>query len=165
MSAPPVPPPNQLFRLFESGVMSREKFHEAMAFHARETLAEVDKARRNPFAARFEAMLNKRAAKSLIKEHGEPVLREIFHALAEVPDFHPAIHLWNAWHWHVPMHCFLRTRSEPVFRVIHIETQRMTATIAVEYGKARRKYSTREEFTLQRHWDGHMEVIERRKLG
>ena len=89
-----------------------------MAEHARELIAEMEEDYQNPAAAWIEGLLAKRAAARLIRRHGSRLLRELLVALADVADFPPARYLWNAGHPDVPLHCFLRMRREPVFRIL-----------------------------------------------
>ena len=73
----PVISPNKLFIEFESGRMSRQDFHAAMAVHARELIIEMEEARRNPMAAFSEFIRNRRAAGKLARHHGEAVLNAV----------------------------------------------------------------------------------------
>ncbi len=155
------PPPNQLFREFESGQLSREEFQAAMAEHARELIDEMEEARRDPITAFVESMRNRRAAARLAGRHGEAAVREIFEALAGLPDFPPASLLWNAGHRHVPLFCFLRCRHHPVFRVVELELGQRRAEIEVEYQSSGAARATRERFRLGREWHGRM-VVETR---
>jgi hypothetical protein len=145
-----LPNPAQLFRLYEAGSLTRAQWQAAMAWHASQILEEVAEARRHPVGAFIEDRLARRAAKRLARGHGEAELREVFEALAEVSDFPPAHRLWNAGHRDVPLHCFLRMRTEPVFRVLRFEGNRETVSIVVEHGRAAKKEAMREEFLLVR---------------
>ena len=160
----PVISPNKLFIEFESGRMSRQDFHAAMAVHARELIIEMEEARRNPMAAFSEFIRNRRAAGKLARHHGEAVLREVFSALADVPDFAPASLLWNAGHSHVPLYCFIRMRHRPLFRVIAMESSLMQVTIAVEYQFGSASHPVCEIFKLCRDCSGNMAVTSRRAL-
>lgn len=157
--------PVQLFRLFESGAISREELHAAMADHARLLIEEMEEQHRNPVVAYFESLLNDRAAKKLAKRHGEAEVREILASLAELPEFPPAIYLWNAMHLDVPLHCFLRTRNPPVLRVRRLEASRLKAVIELEYGVSRGNQLRRELFFLKRNWQGDLLVEKRMSLG
>jgi hypothetical protein len=161
----PTRTPSQLFRLFARGQISREEFHAAMAEHAGLLIAEMEEEHRNPVAAYFERMRNRRLAARLVRRHGEAAIRAAFAALAETPDFPPARFLWNAWHWDVPLHCFLRSGREPVFRVLRFASKRMSAELVVEYGAPHDRRTTREGFTLNRDEHGKLTVRERRKIG
>ncbi|MEO0446928.1 MAG: hypothetical protein AAF191_12715 [Verrucomicrobiota bacterium] len=161
----PLRTPTQLFRLFEAGELSRLELHAAMARHAKAIIEEMEEERRNPLAAYFEYLLNDRAARRLSKEHGEAVVREILTSLAEVPEFPPAIYLWNAEHRDVPLHCFFRTRRGPIFRVRRMESDRMRAMIEVEYGMAKSRREFREVFLLKRNWCGELQVHDRMGVG
>lgn len=161
-----VPPrtPLQLFRSFEAGEISRDELHASMAVHARYLIEEMEEQRRNPVAAYFDFLLNERAARKLARRHGEAEVREVLAALAELPEFPPAVYLWNAMHDDVPLHCFLRTRQTPVLRILHLEITRMRSQIEVEYGAARGKRTRREAFELRRNWRGELFVEERRRV-
>jgi hypothetical protein len=78
------------------------------------------------------------------------LLREVFIALADVPDFPPARYLWNAAHPDVPLHCFLRIRREPVLRILNMETKAGEFRVLVEYGEAAKGKGTRRSFHLKR---------------
>lgn len=142
--------PLQIFRLFDSGRMSREDFQQAMACLAREVIEEMEEDHLNPIQAYYEQMLNRRTAFRLSRKHGEPLVREVLLALAEVPDFKPARWLWNAAHRHVPLHCFFRCRREPVFRITHLDAMPQLVHATVEHGGAEKEQSIREVFTFRR---------------
>jgi hypothetical protein len=148
------PTPNQLFALYERGEIEREELHTLMAVHARELISEMEEDYQNPAAAWIESLLARRAAGRLERRHGNRLLREILIALAEVPDFPPARHLWNAAHPDVPLYCFLRMRRDPVFRIIKIGHQSEAIELLVEHGDAGRGRATRRMFILKRdhHW-------------
>jgi hypothetical protein len=160
----PLRTPLQLFRMFESGEITREELHSAMAEHARMLIAEMEEQRRNPVVAYLEYLLNQRAARKLVKQHGEAEVREILAALGELPDFPPAIYLWNATHVDVPLHCFLRTRNPPVLRVRRLESGRLKALLELEYGLPGKSELRRERFSLKRSWQGEMVVEQRVSL-
>ncbi len=125
-----------------------------MAVHARELIVEMEEDYQNPATAWIESLLTRKAAGRLVRRHGARLVREILIALAEVPDFPPARHLWNAAHPDVPLHCFLRMRREPVFRILNIANQSNTIELLVEHGDAGRGRGTRRKFILTRddHW-------------
>ncbi len=141
--------PPQLFRLYESGQIERTQLHEAMASHARRLIGEMEEEYRNPIAATLERVRNRLAAARLVRRHGEPLLREVLSALAEVPDFPPALLLWNARHPDVPLHCFQRVSHPPVFRLLKLETVVSDAWVTVEYGE-RGDNRNRERIALRR---------------
>jgi hypothetical protein len=145
-----LPNPAQLFRLYERDELTREQLHAAMDWHARQILEDVARARLEPAGSLLERALSRRAAAKLAAAHGEAELREVFVALSELPDFPPANLLWNAGHRDVPLYCFLRIRTEPVFRVLRFERERMVTSIVVEYGVNKKKLATREEFRFRR---------------
>ncbi len=153
--------PRQLFRLFDNGALSREQLREALNVHALELIDEMEDGHANPQASWLETALNKHQAARLIRQHGEPIVREIFLALSELPNFRPAQFLWNADHEHMPLHCFLRSRREPVFKVLRITSAPFLLTVLIEHGKPRKKEITRELFTLERDRTGQLAVVER----
>jgi len=145
-----IPTPKQLFALFERGEIPREELRALLAVHARELISEMEEDYQNPATAWIESLLARRAASRLVRRHGARLLREILIALAEVQDFPPAHHLWNAAHPDVPLHCFLRMRREPVFRILNIANQSNIIKLLVEHGDARRGQGTRRTFILKR---------------
>lgn len=160
-----VPPnPNKLFRMFDAGEISREELHAAMRTHAEALIAEMEEDHQNPLAAAFEEMKRRYAEARLTRRHNEEEVREIFAALSELPDFPPALHLWNAMHRHVPLRCFFRPNREPVFRVLKLQAGSYHARITVEYGAAPKRLATREEIALVRNPQGALELQERRPL-
>ena len=161
---PAAVPPHQLTRLWEEGAFSREEYHAAMAVHARRLIGEMEEAYRNPLVEYLERLLNQRAARRLSRRHGEAAIREVLEALSDIPEFPPAIHLWNAGHWHVPLHCFIRTRWEPVFRVVELQIQPMRVKVLVEYGSRQRRRVSREVIQLRRNTIGRLGAEERLKL-
>lgn len=142
--------PRQLFRLLDGGEITREQFRAAMALHAESLIEEMVEVHENPVAAWLETLRNRRAAAKLSHLHGETIVRELLLALSEVPDFPLANWLWNADHTRLPLYCFLRSRREPVFRVLKITSAPFELTIHVEYGSAVKAQATRETFTFGR---------------
>ncbi len=160
-----VPPnPNKLFRMFDAGEISREELHAAMRVHAEALIAEMEEDHLNPLAAAFEELKRRFAEAKLTRRHNEEEVREIFAALSELPDFPPALHLWNAAHRHVPLRCFLRPNREPVFRVLKLEAGSYRVRITVEYGSAAKRAAIREEIDLERNSQGALEFRGRRPL-
>ncbi|MBK1833293.1 hypothetical protein [Roseibacillus ishigakijimensis] len=157
------PPPQVLFRQFEAGEISRAELQESCALHQREMIAEIEDMRRNPLAAYLEELFIKREAAKVRRDHGEGLAREVFVALAELPDFPPALLLWNADHRDVPFHCFFRLRREPVFRLLELRNNGMSVSAKVEYGSSKRKLATRETFTLHR-GAGNRFTVTKRKI-
>lgn len=149
-----IPTPNQLFARFERGEIAREELQALMALHARELIREMEENYQNPAAAWIEGLLARSAAGRLVRRHGSRLVREILVALAEVPDFPPATYLWNAAHPDVPLHCFLRMRREPVFRIAGIVHKAETVEAVIEHGESARGRTTRRLFVLKRddHW-------------
>jgi hypothetical protein len=159
-----LPTPAQLFREYERGRISRGQLHALMNEHAAELIAEMLEARRNPVVAWFDEQLSRQAAARLIRKHGEEVLREVLATLGELSHFPPARLLWNAGHPDVPLHCFLRTRREPVFRILDFRQQPGVVHLRVEYGPAKKRDAYRESFVLRRTAGGTL-VVQARKAG
>jgi len=159
------PTPPQLFRQFERGEISREELHASLAVHARGIIAEMVEAHRNPKTSYLERLRNYAAARRLAKRHGAARLREILAALGAIEDFPPAQILWNANHGDVPLHCFFRTRIEPVFRIVRLEVQPMLVSLQVEYGANDRAKTTRESILLQRNALLALELLDRFETG
>lgn len=124
--------------------------HALMALHARGLIEEMEEDYQNPAAAWIESLLARRAIRRLVSRHGSRLLREVLGALADVPDFPPARLLWNATHPDVPLHCFMRMRREPVFRILSLEVLSGVVRVAVEHGDAARGKATRQAFVLKR---------------
>ena len=154
--------PRQIFRLFDAGTLTREQLREALQHHAHELIEEMEDVHANPQASWLESMVNKHHDARLIRMHGEPIVREMMLALSELPNFAPARFLWNADHADMPLHCFLRTRREPLFRVLKISSAPFTLDAVVEYGA--RKSLVRELFSLERDRLGQLVVRERRVM-
>ncbi len=147
---PMIPTPRQLFAQYERGEIEREELQALMAVHARELISEMEEDYQNPVAAWIEGLLARRAAGKLIRRHGSRLLREVLVALSEVPDFQPARHLWNADHPDVPLHCFLRMRRVPVFRILSMDQGADGIRLLVEHGEAGRGQGIRLTFVLRR---------------
>lgn len=125
--------PPQLFEDFEANRISREQLHAALAWHARELVGEIIEFHENPHAAWWETMLARRAAARWANRQGAWRLRHILFALSKLPDFEPARFLWNALHRDVPLHCFFRLRTRPVFRLRNIENRRGLVHVEAEF--------------------------------
>ena len=108
-------------------------------------------------------MLNKRVAKRLVQEHGEAAIRELLSAMAELEDFPPSAYLWNADHWDVALHCFIRSKSAPVFRIRETMIKTGRAVMLIEYGGGKKKDTLRERVSFERNWRGEMAVVKREK--
>lgn len=154
--------PNQLYRRFEKGEIEFDEVQSKIDEFARELIVEMEIERANPHASFLDRLMNKRAASKLIKEFSEASVRELFCAISEVEDFPPALLLWNADHWDVPLHCFVRLKREPVFRVIALRILTRQATMTIEHGSAKKKETTREKLHFKRDWQERM-VLERRE--
>lgn len=156
--------PRQLFRLFDTGSLSREQLRESLKSHALELIEEMEDVHENPRGSWLETMINRHRAARLAAQHGEPKVREIMLALSEVPNFRPARYLWNADHADVPLHCFLRARREPLFHIIKISSAPFVIMVTVEHGSPKKGETTRELFTLERDRLGVLGVIQREVL-
>lgn len=150
--------------MLDSREITPEEFREAMAHHARGLIAEMEEVHRNPVAAWIETLKNRRAAFRLARQHGEPLVREVLVALSDVPDFPLANWLWDADQPTVPLHCFLRSGNEPVFRVLRIASAPFVLSVTVEHGARGRGASTRERFAFGRDRFGRLALHERTTL-
>ena len=159
-----IPTPAQLFRQFEQGRITHEYFRSVMTLHQRLLLDDIEDASRDPGLSWFDEVLNRRAARNLEKTHGEDIVRETLVALSEMPDFPPAVQIWNAGHKLVPLYCFLRTKRAPVFRIINMEVLPQMVGIVIEYGRAKKGECTREEITLRRSRQGQLVFVNRVRL-
>lgn len=155
------PTPPQLFRQFEKGEIDREQLHAALALHAKDLIAEMEEAHRQPRRSYLERLRNYAAARKLAKRHGAARLREVLAALGSIEGFPPAQILWNAGHADVPLHCFFRSRIEPVFRIVRMDLQPMLVSLDVEYGAHDRARTTRESLLLQRNARLELELLDR----
>ncbi|MDF1659471.1 MAG: hypothetical protein P1U58_17780, partial [Verrucomicrobiales bacterium] len=129
-----IPTPPELFRQFERGDISREELQSTMALHARGLIQEMETERKNPKTSYIERLRNFGAARKLARKHGKARLREILGAMGRIEGFPPAQILWNAGHADVPLHCFFRSRIEPVFRITRMKVEAMKIQVDVEYG-------------------------------
>jgi hypothetical protein len=154
-----LPTPPEIFARFERGEIERPEMQAMMALHARELIHEMEEDYQNPAAALLETFRARRLAGRLIRRHGGRLLREVLVALAEVRDFPPARYLWNAHHPDLPLHCFLRIKREPVFRVLSLELTRDGLEVAVEHGASGRGQATPRNFTLRRGLDFRLRVV------
>lgn len=115
-----LPTPDKLITRFERGEIDREELHAQMALHARNLIREMEEDHQNPAAALIERVMAARHARRLAKPHGARLVRECLVALSEAPGFPPAEYLWNASHPDLPLHCFMRMRRKPRFRIVAI---------------------------------------------
>lgn len=164
MKLSPYPNPRDLIFRWQSGEIEREEMQLMMAAHHQVLLEEADEYHQNPIAGYLEGLMNKRMAKRLVSDHGEAAVRELFLVMSCMPDFSPSAYLWNADHWDVELHAFIRTKSEPVFRVRESLVKSTRAVLLVEHGSAKRKEMVRERMTFKRNWKGEMEMVAREKL-
>jgi len=135
-----------------------------MALHARGLIDEMEESNKNPKTSYLERLRNHAAVRKIVKKNGRSVLREVLAVLGDTADFPPSQILWNAGHGDVPLHCFIRSRIEPVFRITHFDAQPMFVTIEVEYGAHAKDRTTRESFLLQRSAQLKLELAERIQL-
>jgi hypothetical protein len=157
-----LPTPPKLFRQFERGEISREELQATMAIHARGLIDEMEDERKNPKTSYMEGLRNYSAARRLAGKHGPKVIREVFSAMGRIDGFPPAQILWNAGHADVPLHCFIRSRKEPVFRVKRLALKPMRVEIDVEYGANKKTETTRETISFQRNAMLILELEERK---
>jgi hypothetical protein len=157
--------PRQLFRAYDNGQITREEFRDAMRGHAVQLIEEMEEVHQNPIAAWMEMLKNRRIAWRLARMNGEVLVREIFVALSELPDFPLANWLWNADRPLIPLYCFLRTRRDPLFRVLKIETAPFVIVAHIEYGNATSAKPQRERFSFDRDKFGRLQVSQREPLG
>lgn len=156
--------PRQIFRAYDRGELSREQFREAMRVHAEDLIEEMEEVHQNPLAAWMETLKNRRLAWRLSRQHGERLIREILVALSDVPDFPLARWLWDADRPHLPLYCFLRTRREPVFRVLRVNSAPFLLSVLIEYGSLKKQQATREKFVFERDAFGRLEVSSRERM-
>jgi hypothetical protein len=154
-----LPTPPEIFRLFEDGKLTREQLHAAMALHAGGLMEEIIEARRNPVLSFYENALARRAAARLARDYGELTIRNVLGALGRLPDFPLRNYLWNASHREVPLYCFLRMRTAPVFRLLEIRHEPWQVKVTVEHGGAGRGQVVREVIALQRDRFGRFEAV------
>lgn len=147
--------------MYDAGEITREQFRALLDVHARALIEEMEEVHQNWLAAWMETLSNRRIAARLARDHGEPLLREIFVAFSDIPDFPLASWLWNADRPHLPLHCFLRSRREPVFRVLKISTAPFLIMVHVEFGSAKKGESTRETFSFERDRLGRLSLSSR----
>jgi hypothetical protein len=155
-----IPTPKQLFAQYDRGEIERPELHAMLAVHARELIREMEDDHQNPATAWIEGMLARKAVRSLTRRHGKHLLREVLVALSEIPDFPPACRLWNASHPDVPLHCFLRIRREPVFRILRMVVRDEIVELIVEHGAAGRGRGTQQSFMLRRDNQWRLKVVE-----
>lgn len=132
-----------------------------MALHARGLITEMETEQRNPKTSYMERLRNFAAARKLAKKYGTAKLRETLAAMGRIEGFPPAQILWNAGHSDVPLHCFFRSRHEPVFRITRMEMTAMRVEVDIEYGPHDKKATIRESITLQRDAMLNLEMSER----
>ncbi len=164
MKLAPFPTPRALIQQWQDGEIEREEMQRLMAQHQQALLDEAEEYYQNPIAGYLEGLLNKRVVKRLLASHREAAVRELFMALSWLDDFPPAAFLWNADHWDLALHAFIRTKSEPIFRVREMMIKSSRAVMLVEHGSRKKSQMRRERITFQRHWKGEMEVSKREQI-
>lgn len=130
--------PRQLFRLFDSGSLSREQLREALQSHARELIEEMEDDHANPQASWLESMIQQAPRCA-----SDPAARGTqgagdFAGALRSAKLRPAQFLWNADHMDVPLHCFLRSRGAQLFQVLKIVSAPFLLTVTVEHGGAKK---------------------------
>lgn len=159
LAAPPV-----LIRQFERGLLTREQLHEKMAAHAKHLIEEMEQDHAYPLEGLVEQWRNRHHAARLIAKHGERPVREVFHVLSEIEDFFPASLLWNASHFHVPLHCFIRMQRAPLFRVKKMTSTATSVTIEIHYSRHANDMLQQETFHLVRNRRWLLEVVKRSSI-
>ena len=154
-----IPTPTQIFASFERGEIDRDELHAMMALHARELIQEMVEDYQNPASALIESLLARRSVSRLVRRHSGRLFREILVALADRAEFLPSRYLWNASHPDVPLHCFLRMRREPVFRISSIQQKGPDVEVEVEHGSSARGKATVRKFLLRRDESFKLRVI------
>ena len=149
---------------FENGLIERAELHAMMAVHARGLIEEMEIEREFPLESRLEQWRNRHHAARLSARHGERRVREVFHALSTMEDFFPTNLLWNAAHFHVPLHCFIRSKRAPIFRVKKMNSNAASVTVWVEYNESDGGEIIHEKIHLLRNRKWILEVV-KRELG
>jgi len=157
-----LPTPSKLFDWYEKGELTRKQWLAAMSLHFDDVIHEIQEDARNPILAKLETVLATRASKKLLHNTTETELREVLLALAELDDFPPANLLWNADQWDIPLHCFIRQRREPIFRINNLNITRNHAKITLQHGSSNKKQTTHETIRLQRNYLGQL-ILETRE--
>ena len=155
--------PPKLMQEFEAGVIDRAELHAQMARHARALIAEMEIEYAHPLETMWELLRNRHQAARLSARHGERRVREVLSALSEMEDFSPASLLWNAGHVHVPLHCFVRCKRAPIFRVKKMTSTAVSVTIWIEYNEHDGEEVVKEKIHLLRNRKWVLEVVRREK--
>lgn len=142
--------PSQLFLRFERGEIDRDELHARMAEHALGLIREMEEDRMNPAAAWIEALRCRAALGSLVARHGSRLVREVLIALSDVPGFPPALQLWNAAHPDVPLHCFIRVKRQPIFRITSLRSDGKELRVVVEWSNAKDNDLRHSRFRMRR---------------
>jgi len=127
-----------------------------------ELLSEAIENKCNPITAYLNERLNKRAVQKLLKSASEVEIREILYALGDLTDFAPARLLWNADQRDIPLHVFIRSREEPIFRITFLNVSMMRIELSIEHGSAQKGQTLREDIVLTRTGTGFLRVDTRR---
>jgi hypothetical protein len=142
--------PSQLFQRFERGEIDRDELHARMAEHALGLIREMEEDRRNPAAAWIEALRCRAAVTALVARHSGRLVREVLIALSEVPGFPPALQLWNAAHPDVPLHCFIRVKRPPMFRITSMRNDGKELRVSIEWSNGENPEVRRSRFRMRR---------------
>jgi hypothetical protein len=148
----------------DAGQLTREEFQAAMKVHVRDLIREIEEVRRSPMQAYLDEIANRASAIKLTMKHGQKLVREALSALSMVEEFELARLLWNAHHLHVPLHCFLRSRREPVLRLMRLEAGPQWLTVEVEHGGAQSALTRREAFYFRRNRRGELQLESRKAV-
>jgi hypothetical protein len=157
-------PPDRLFDLFERGEIDRQTLQTLMALQARRLIEEIKEDHLNPAAAFIEHLRNVRAAVKLVRRHGQKLIRDALAVMAKAEQFPPSMLLWNAAHPDVPLHCFIRMKREPVFRILRFFSEGSSIEVQVEYGRAEAPGGLKiETFRLKRDSEWTLQIESRRQ--
>jgi hypothetical protein len=157
-------PPDRLFDLFERGEIDRETLQTLMALQARRLIEEIKEDHLNPAAAFIEHLRNVRAAVKLVRRHGQKLIRDALAAMAKAEQFPPSMLLWNAAHPDVPLHCFIRMKREPVFRILRFFSEGSIVEVQVEYGRTQSPGGLKiETFRMKRDAEWTLQIESRRQ--
>ena len=160
MSAPLLSP-HRLLARYREGSITFEEWQEGMQKQCAMAIEEAEEDRANPKLAWMETIRCKNAARKLLRNNKDIEIREVFMALSLLEDFPPAVYLWNAVDRKTPLHCLLREKRFPAIHFSELVIRRLSTDLVVEYGSIKAKERTRERITLERDWQGDLNVKSR----
>lgn len=151
--------PRELFARFDRGEIERDELHALLALCARELIDEMEEDYQNPAAALLETLLARRAIRRLLRHYDRNLIREVFVAVSNLVDFPPARYLWNASHPDVPLHCFLRMRRAPMFRIKSLRTiAHQRYELVCSFSTAEQSRRVTQSFVLTRDSDWRLQI-------